>query len=198
MSSNPHNKFTLKVWKKRLSIILAVCLLLLLVFLSKHLHCSWLIDYPIYGIRLGDDIKNIPEGFTIKETKKLDDGLLDFVMFDCPSNEIKNPAVAIYKNKYIASISVSIKESSFESYLKAIEAIESNHKILHKNKYEPKNANFSEDNVRNTAGSASYNIEIDRREVSVDIYWEKKSKMFPDGNINISYAHTELGRVAYK
>ena len=106
--------------------------------------------------------------------------------------------MAVYNNKYILNLSFSLEDPSLDSYLTLVSELEKRHKVLKQHVVNPKDINYPEGNIRNTAISAFYTLEIDGREVSVTIYYDKKSKVFPDGNISVSYLHSELSKFIIK
>ena len=151
----------------------------------------WLIDHPIYGIRLGDTLKNLPEGYTedgVDRRLSIFEPKYPVYNYKSSFDEIERVYITVPEEEYISQLSFYFKKPSLETYTTIVNAFEKKYKAVKQNR-----ELFRQ--LSKSLKYACYTIELNGKEVLVEIsyrtYRDEISVAFPD-SVSIEYIHKNL------
>ncbi len=140
----------------------------------------WLIDYPIYGIRLGDNIKNIPNDYILTDYIEG----TNLVFFKLPFEDVDEVSVMIDENHYIYSIGIEYNDSSLENFTKITGDFSK--------RFGAMDIEFDETDEDDIKARGTCLVDFDGKLFGVVARRVGKSILFPGGHVSIHYAHQDL------
>jgi hypothetical protein len=166
--------------------ILLICITTVAFYLykSNSNNRSWLIDCPIYDIRLGDNLMNIPKSYKLTDYNEE----LNVFFLASPYEEISEVTVMVDENMNIYSLGFKYKTPNFETFkqitndaFKAQFGVEMDIEM-----------DANEKNSDNINAQGFCILDYDGQLIGVKAMCNSKSLLFPKGNVSIHYAHQKL------
>ena len=163
-------------------ILFFICTISTVLYLqkSKGNDNPWLIDFPIYGIRLGDNIKNIPNDYMLSDYTEG----TNIVFFKTPFEDIDEISVMIDENHYIYTIGIEYNNSSIETFTKITRDFNK--------KFGGMEIELDETDKDDIKAIGTCAVDFDGKLIGVMARRIGESLLFPNGNVSIHYAHQDL------
>lgn len=140
----------------------------------------WLIDYPIYGIRLGDKISNIPNHYILTDYVEG----TNLVFFKSPYEDIKEVSVLVDEKYNIYSLGFTYRNSSLETFKKITDEFS--------NSLGQINIEFDDSDKEDIKANGFCVLDFDGKLVGIAARRIGKSSFLPDGQVSMHYAHQDL------